>query len=85
MNRAPLSELNDTRRETERVLSDFRYVIAEWAPRIDEVRVRQETKLDITLKKFEKDAIKSAQDAISLRIQSLTMVGTTQPTCMACF
>ena len=85
LNRASLSELDDTQCETERVLSELGYVITEWAPRIDQVRTQQESKLDVTLTKFEQAARESAEEAISLRLQSLTMVRTIQPVAFRVF
>ena len=79
LNRAELSELYHTQCETERVLSELQYVITKWAPRIDQVRTQQESKLDGTLAKFEEVARESAEEAISLQLQPLTMVRTTQP------
>ena len=74
-----MSELYDTQRETERVVSELQYTITKWAPRIDQVRAQQKNKLHGTLTKFEHAARESAKEAISLQLQSLTMVRTTQP------
>ena len=79
LDRAELSELADTQCETERVLSDLRYIITQWAPRIDQLRAQQESKLDVTLTHFEQVAKENAEEAISLQLESLTMVGAIQP------
>ena len=79
LSRASLSEPYDAQRETDRVLSELQDTITKWAPRIDQVRAQQENKLHGTLTKFEHVARESAEEAISLQLQSLTMVRTTQP------
>lgn len=83
--RASLSKLLDIQCETERALSDLRFIIAEWAPQIDKLRTQQESKLRERLTNFERVANENAKEAISLQLQPLTMVGAIQPLFTSCF
>ena len=85
LGRASLSELVDIQCETESALSDLRFIITQWAPGIDQLRTQQESKLHETLTHFEQAAKEGAEEAISLQLQSLNMVGTIRLPCISCF
>ena len=75
LDRASPSELDDTQRETERVLSKLQDIITKWAPKVEQVRIQQEDKLHKTLTNFEQVAREHAEEAISRELRSLTLVG----------
>ena len=64
--RASLDDLKHTRRRIKDTLSDLQKVLNQWTPRIDEVRARQEGKLDKILERFEQ----AARDGVDVAFES---------------
>lgn len=75
LNRASINELYKTQSQTEKALSDLRCVLSQWTPRIEEVRAQQEGKLNEVLRRFERAAKDSADEAFELSVGSIRLVG----------